>query len=167
MFHGALQYLEAHDPRVLYLALGDTDEWAHAGRYDRYLDAVRRVGPLAARAVGDAGRRARAGPGQTSLLVTTDHGRGDGPQGWGQHGAEIAGRRERLGGAARARRRRRWANATTTSPSPWPRSPRPWRALAGEDFAAAHPKAARPLPLGPKPVRLRVVRGSGGQKSRG
>jgi hypothetical protein len=146
VFHGALQYLEANDPRVLYMALGDTDEWAHAGRYDRYLDAVRRsdrwLGELWASLSARPGWR-----GQTSLLVTTDHGRGDGPDGWGRHGAEVPGA-ENV-----------WVAliGPGTAPLGERRDHEPFTlaqvaatvgALAGEDFAAAHPKAARPLPLG-------------------
>ena len=42
VFHAARQYLELNQPRVLYVGLGDVDEWAHAGRYDRYLEALQR-----------------------------------------------------------------------------------------------------------------------------
>ena len=37
---GALDYLRARRPRVLYVMLGETDEWAHGRRYDLYLDAA-------------------------------------------------------------------------------------------------------------------------------
>ena len=39
---GALAYLHAQHPRVLYVMLGETDEWAHSRRYDLYLDAAQR-----------------------------------------------------------------------------------------------------------------------------
>src|SRR5579872_2641588 len=42
-FHTALEYLKLHKPRVLYLSLGETDDWAHEGRYDSYLRAAHRV----------------------------------------------------------------------------------------------------------------------------
>ena len=41
-FHTALEFLKTEKPRVLYLSLGETDDWAHAGRYDLSLRAARR-----------------------------------------------------------------------------------------------------------------------------
>ena len=37
--YGAMEYLKARKPKVLYIAYGETDEWAHAGQYRSYLDA--------------------------------------------------------------------------------------------------------------------------------
>ncbi len=37
---GAIEYLKTHRPRVLYVMLGETDEWAHGRKYDLYLDAA-------------------------------------------------------------------------------------------------------------------------------
>lgn len=34
---------EKNKPRVLYIAYGETDEWAHAGQYRFYLDAAKQV----------------------------------------------------------------------------------------------------------------------------
>lgn len=43
---GALEYLHVKRPRVLYVALGETDDWAHDGRYDLYLEAAATVAAL-------------------------------------------------------------------------------------------------------------------------
>jgi hypothetical protein len=70
----AIEHLRRHRPGLLWVALGDTDEWAHRGDYRRYIEALRFadafVGELAAHLdeMGDYGAR-------TALLVTTDHGR--------------------------------------------------------------------------------------------
>ena len=70
----AVAHLLEHRPRLLWIALGDTDEWAHRGDYRGYLDALRAaaalLGELAEHLdeMGEYGRRA-------ALLVTTDHGR--------------------------------------------------------------------------------------------
>src|SRR6202012_4575875 len=37
----ALEHLRSAQPRLLWIALGDTDEWAHRGDYGGYLDALR------------------------------------------------------------------------------------------------------------------------------
>jgi hypothetical protein len=151
VFHGALQYLEAHDPRVFYLALGDTDEWAHAVRYDRYLDAIRRSD----RWLSELWEALSAQPGwsgRTSLIVTTDHGRGDGPDGWGRHGAEVPGAENvwvaLLGAGVPALGERR-----DHEPLSLAQVAATVGTLAGEDFAAAHPRAAKGLPLKVDPGR--------------
>ena len=39
----AVEHLRVRRPRVLYVMLGEGDEWAHQGRYDLYLDATLRA----------------------------------------------------------------------------------------------------------------------------
>jgi hypothetical protein len=74
-FPKALAYLKAEKPRFLYISLNDPDHWGHAGDYAKYLDALRQsdawLVELAAAldAMGDYGAN-------TTLIVTTDHGRG-------------------------------------------------------------------------------------------
>ena len=75
--------LPTHRPRVVYLALGETDDWAHDGRYDRVLDALRAHRRwLPAGAVDLAANRSRTIAAGPSLLITTDHGRGRTPADW-------------------------------------------------------------------------------------
>jgi hypothetical protein len=69
-------------PPVLYVGLGDTDEWAHRGDYGRYLDALREADAL----VGELRQRAAASGRSTTFLVTTDHGR---ERGFDNHGEEA------------------------------------------------------------------------------
>ena len=89
-FQGALAYLRRKQPRVLYVALGETDDWAHAGRYDLYLDAARNND----RFIQQLWETAQSVPkykGKTSLVITTDHGRGDGREEWKNHNAQTPG----------------------------------------------------------------------------
>lgn len=84
---GALHYLKTRRPRVLYVMLGDTDEWAHERRYDLYLDAAHR-GDKFLRTLWET---VQAMPGyrdRTALLVATDHGRGSGND-WTDHGRDV------------------------------------------------------------------------------
>jgi hypothetical protein len=72
------------------MALGETDDWAHEGRYDLYLDAAWRND----RYIQELWETAQALPeyrGRTSLVLTTDHGRGDGREGWKSHGVAFEG----------------------------------------------------------------------------
>ena len=47
-FNIALEYLRTERPRLLYIALGESDDWAHARRYDRLLDYIRTMYPVLA-----------------------------------------------------------------------------------------------------------------------
>ena len=89
-FRFAMDHLQRARPRMLYLALGETDDWAHDGRYDRVLDAYARsdayLRQLWTWLESDPSYR-----GQTHLLITTDHGRGHTAKDWRDHGAKIDG----------------------------------------------------------------------------
>ena len=41
--HAAMEYLKKEKPRVLYIAYGETDEWAHGWKYRSYLQAATQV----------------------------------------------------------------------------------------------------------------------------
>jgi hypothetical protein len=89
-FHFAMAHLATARPRVLYLMLGETDDWAHDGRYDRVLQTL---------ALTDAWfkelwtwlQSQDDYRDKTTILITTDHGRGNTPGDWGTHGAKIEG----------------------------------------------------------------------------
>lgn len=87
--HYAFEYLKTRRPRLLYIAYGETDDFAHDGRYDAYLDAAHRTDAFLAALWAWV----QATPGYrdaTTLLVTTDHGRGAGDA-WTDHGAGVPG----------------------------------------------------------------------------
>lgn len=86
----ALEALKGRSrPRVLYVAYGDTDEFAHEGRYDQMLWAARRSDAHLA----ELWRALQSHPayaGRTTLIVTTDHGRGvGGKEAWRHHGRGV------------------------------------------------------------------------------
>ncbi len=89
-FAMAIEYLRTVRPRVLYIALGETDDWAHQRRYDRtletasYFDAC--LKQLWQVLQDDSHYR-----GRTTLLVATDHGRGSTADDWHGHGATVEG----------------------------------------------------------------------------
>ena len=87
----ALEYLKKRKPRVLYLAFGDTDDFAHGGEYGAYLHAARYTDDflrqLWAYLQSDPQYRDK-----TTLFITTDHGRGAATTGqWKSHGAQVPG----------------------------------------------------------------------------
>ena len=87
-FEMAIEYLKTAKPRVLYIALGETDDWAHNRRYDRVLETARYFDACLRRLweviQSDPDYRLR-----TTLLVATDHGRGSSPRDWHGHGAKV------------------------------------------------------------------------------
>ena len=89
--HVALrEHLRTHRPRVLFVGYGDTDTWQHTGRYDAFLETAHSFDAFLA----DLWRQLQSIPAykdQTTLIVSTDHGRGSGPVEWKEHGAEYAG----------------------------------------------------------------------------
>ena len=88
-FELALAHLRRHRPRALWIALDETDELAHEGRYEALLFTLHRIDGWLRR----LHETLEADPyyrGRTTLVVTTDHGRGRGAE-WRHHGASIAG----------------------------------------------------------------------------
>jgi hypothetical protein len=89
-FRIGLEYLKKHRPRVMWLGLGQSDDWAHARRYDLLLDYLH----LADGMLAELWRTLQSMDeyrGRTTLIVTTDHGRGRTPADWAEHDAGIPG----------------------------------------------------------------------------
>lgn len=88
VFDTAMEYIREMKPRVVFLSLGETDEWAHAGNYGEYLNAAHRVDGYLER----LWTTLQAMPeykGNTTLIFLTDHGRGSGAEDWTSHGQKI------------------------------------------------------------------------------
>jgi dienelactone hydrolase len=84
----SLAHVQAARPRVLYISYGETDDWAHAGRYDHYLHAAQRFDRFT-RQLWDEMQRLDQYRGKTTFVITTDHGRGRGLTGWKSHGEKV------------------------------------------------------------------------------
>jgi hypothetical protein len=83
-FRAAVEYLLTKKPRVLYVAFDQTDEQGHAGRYDHLLGCARKVDGFVQH-LWEAMQSMPEYRGKTSLVFTTDHGRGDPPVEWKNH----------------------------------------------------------------------------------
>lgn len=80
----ALEHMRLHKPKLLYIALGEADDFAHMGQYDQYLAAIHRSDQF----IADLWQELQNDPyyrDQTTLLISTDHGRGEAAQ-WRSHG---------------------------------------------------------------------------------
>ncbi len=85
-----VDYVKTGKPRVLFVGYGETDNWAHQGRYDLVLESAHRMDGF----VGQLWRTMQAMPeyrGTTTFIITTDHGRGSGLAEWKEHGVEEKG----------------------------------------------------------------------------
>jgi hypothetical protein len=85
-----LDYLKSGQPRVLFVGYGETDDWAHEGRYDLVLDSAHRMDGL----VEQLWNTMQSMPeyrGKTTFILTADHGRGSGPVQWKDHGVAQPG----------------------------------------------------------------------------
>lgn len=140
-FRPALDHLKARKPRVLYISLGETDEWAHAGRYDLYLSSARRSDDYL-RLLWTTLQGMPEYAGKTALLVTTDHGRGHVGAAWRDHGKDVAGA-EKIwlaaigpGIPALGETKDEFTQAQVAATV---------AALVGEDYRRDIPKAAAPL----------------------
>lgn len=90
-FHLAFEYLKKDCPRLMYIALDETDEYGHGGRYDQYLRAAHRADHW----ISNLWSWIQSQPDykdQTTLIISTDHGRGRNVlKNWRNHGRHIFG----------------------------------------------------------------------------
>jgi hypothetical protein len=89
-FRIALAYLRKHQPRVLWLGLGQSDDWAHARRYDLVLEYLHLVDRHLAELWGTL-QSLDFYRDRTTLNITTDHGRGRTPVDWIDHDTGVQG----------------------------------------------------------------------------
>jgi len=88
MFESAMEYVRVKKPRVLFVSLGDTDEWAHAGNYGEYLETIHRVDGSLQR-LWEELQSMPEYKGKTTMIFMTDHGRGAAPEEWKSHGQKV------------------------------------------------------------------------------
>jgi hypothetical protein len=139
----AREHLVRHKPRVLYIGLGETDEWCHARRYDLYLGS----GYNSDQYLAELWKTVQQMPeykDKTSLVLTTDHGRGSTRVDWTDHSKKVPGAEfvwiAVMGPDTPKQGVREDVEATQSQIAAT------IARLLGEDFRAASPKAAPPLP---------------------
>jgi hypothetical protein len=85
-----LESFAKDQPRVLFVGYGETDNWAHAGRYDLVLHSAHLFDHFVEQ-LWNTLQRLPAYRDQTTFIITTDHGRGSGLVEWKEHGVEQKG----------------------------------------------------------------------------
>lgn len=144
LMHAAtITQLDKAMPRVLFIGYGETDEWAHGRRYDLYLRSAQQVdrylAQLWARVESDPRTKDK-----TTLLVSTDHGRGWGAE-WTDHGEKVAGA-EFIWSAVIGPDTPPLGVRTQT-PTVQAQMASTIAALLGKDWRKAEPRAAPTLPI--------------------
>ena len=89
-FRLAKRYLELKKPRVLFISFDETDEWSHEGRYDRLLPAIHNIDGYL-RDLWTTVQSLDEYRDKTTIIVTTDHGRGTSQESWRNHGNTVEG----------------------------------------------------------------------------
>lgn len=85
----AKSYLKQYKPKVLYLSFDETDDMAHAGNYQYYLQRANQEDGLLAE-LWKMLQEDEQYKDKTTLIITCDHGRGDVPlERWRDHGYNI------------------------------------------------------------------------------
>jgi len=84
-----VEYIKSQQPKVIYLALGDTDEFAHADNYGEYLQAALRSDTFIAH-LWELLQGIEHYRNNTNLVITVDHGRGYSPETWQHHASAKA-----------------------------------------------------------------------------
>lgn len=86
----ALEHMKHYKPRLLYVALDETDDWAHNRKYERVLISAT-IFDSALRKFSEAIESMEEYRGKTTIVVVSDHGRGSTPEDWTSHGADVVG----------------------------------------------------------------------------
>jgi Type I phosphodiesterase / nucleotide pyrophosphatase len=138
-----LDHVRTVRPRVVFVGYGETDNWAHQGRYDLVLESAHRTDAF----IEELWDTMQAMPqyrGTTTFIITADHGRGSGPVEWKEHGVDEKGSENVwiavLGPDTAALGERKHVEAVTQS-----QIAATVAAFMGKDYVKDVPGAARPI----------------------
>jgi hypothetical protein len=141
-YRTAVEYLKVKKPRVLFVGLGETDDWAHTGSYPEYLNAAH-LGDSYLKELWELVQSMPEYRGKTTLIALPDHGRGVGAK-WTDHGEKIPESKETwmafLGPDTAGLGERKQVGPVTES-----QIAATLAALLGEDYHAAVAKSGAPI----------------------
>jgi hypothetical protein len=138
-----IDYVGTARPRVLFVGYGETDNWAHQGRYDLVLDSAHRMDGFV-RQLWDTMQSMPRYRGTTTFIITTDHGRGSGPVDWREHGVDQKGS-ENIWIAVIGPDTAPLGERTHLAPVTQAQIAATVAAFVGKDYHHAVPKAAPPI----------------------
>ncbi|MGB5436279.1 MAG: sulfatase-like hydrolase/transferase [Maribacter sp.] len=89
--HYALEHMKKNHPMFVYIAYGETDDFAHDGNYEAYLRSAHNTDNLI-KELWEFTKQDDFYKDNTIFIITTDHGRGTDPlDTWRHHGNKIKG----------------------------------------------------------------------------
>lgn len=144
VFHAAKEHLLKHRPRVMMFSFLETDAWGHSGRYDRILESAHRVDAYV-KNIWETVQSMDEYRDKTTIIMTTDHGRGFAPAEWKNHGKAVAGA-ENIWMAFMGPDTPPLGERTHIDPVTQNQIAATLAALLGEDYRAAVPQSGVPIP---------------------
>lgn len=86
----AMEYLQSVQPEHIYISLDETDDWAHSHRYDRVLESLQYFDRALSKLWAYLQSSSKYAD-STTLVLTTDHGRGTNLKDFSDHGPDVPG----------------------------------------------------------------------------
>jgi hypothetical protein len=89
-FIAATEYIKVNKPKIVFIGLGECDEDAHKGFYDKYLEHLNEADKM----IQQLWYFIQSTPeykNTTTLIITTDHGRGRRKDKWTEHDVLVRG----------------------------------------------------------------------------
>jgi hypothetical protein len=142
IYQAAAAHIQSKKPRFMFVGFGETDEWAHSGRYDFYLSSANKADAYIAR-LWDLVQSIPQYKNKTTFVITCDHGRGSGPN-WKHHGPSIEGA-EYTWIAVLGPDTAPLGERTNRQPITHNQIAATLAALVGENYNAAFPKTGAPI----------------------
>lgn len=88
--HYALEYMKRNQPALVYIAYGETDDFAHDGNYEAYLKSANTTDSFI-KELWEYTQNDAFYKNNTVFIITTDHGRGTTPlKTWKDHGDKVS-----------------------------------------------------------------------------
>jgi len=84
----AMEALQNKKPKVLYISYGETDDYAHENHYDQYLWSAKQTDAYI-KEIWDFVQTDPRYKDKTTMIITTDHGRGITKTSWRDHGSSV------------------------------------------------------------------------------
>lgn len=144
-FYTALEYLKIKKPHVLFLSLGETDDWAHGKNYGEYLLSANRVDSYL-RTLWQTLESMPQYRDHTALIFTTDHGRGTEGDTWTSHGQKLPDSKN-IFIAVSAPGLKSKGLLTHVDPVTQSQIAATLASFLGQNWKEAEPRAGNPLPL--------------------
>ena len=138
-----LDYVRSQKPRALFVGYGETDNWAHSGRYDLVLESAHEWDHFVAE-LWNTMQQIPEYKDQVTFILTADHGRGSGPVEWKDHGRKQKGS-ENIWLGIIGPDTPALGERANTAPLTQSQIAATVAAFLGQDFRRASPRAAKPI----------------------